>query len=37
MEIREPYQTPIARVVEMQPGDCILQASLSMSWEEEKI
>ena len=37
MEIREPYQTPTVRVVEMQPGAYILQASLDMTWEQGEL
>ena len=37
MEIRETYQTPTVRFVEMQPDAYILQTSseLDMTWERE--
>ena len=33
MEIREPYSAPVTQVVGMEPGSCVLQASLDMSWD----
>ncbi len=35
-QVPEPYLAPVATIVELQPGSCILEASLNMTWEEKE-